>query len=138
MKILIDGREYDGAAQPFIGDLRLLKKEFGFGWGTVANTLAGLEEASDFVERLGDDDFTNAFVAWLWMARLRGGDRSCTRKDIEMLPLDALTIVPDEGPAEDDEVPTSAPTGSDRGASGEAKASTRSSTKTSKPRSTRG
>lgn len=144
MKLVIDGREYDAQRQPFLGDLRLLKKAFGFGWGTVAKRLEGLDSDADWSTLLDDVDFIEALLAWMWMARLRAGDRDCTVDEVRMTPLDSIAFkaeAGDEADEGDDAPPTSAPTGSDRGdapAASEAPASTARSTKKLKKPSTSG
>lgn len=118
MKLVIDGREYDPAAQPFLGDLRLLKPEFGFGWGEVVHRLEGIDEDANWIVLLDDDDFREALIAWMWMSRLRAGERECTAADAAMVGLDAIgwKLEPGDQPAEVDEsVPTSAPAVSSRG-----------------------
>lgn len=124
MKLIIDGREYDGTAQPFIGDLRLLKKEFGFGYGTVMQRLRSMNEDTDMLAMMDDQDWLDAFIAWMWMSRLRSGERTCTRADAEMVALDQVQMVPDkdddEGESADDAAPTSAPKASGRGSNGAA------------------
>jgi hypothetical protein len=140
VKLVINGVEYDATAQPFIGDLRLLKKEFGFGWGTVASRLAGINEDADMMSMLDDDDVLEALVAWMWMSRLRAGERATTRADVELTPIDSIRFVgePGDDADEGDAAPTSAPTDSGRGGAGEptTKQHRKPSTKTSKKPST--
>jgi hypothetical protein len=119
VKLVIDGREYDAQAQPYIGDLRLLKKEFGFGWGTVATRLQALNPDTDPLALLDDDDFLDALVAWMWMARLRAGERDCTREQAGMVDMSQMVWRAEPGDDEspvDDAAPTSARTGSAPGA----------------------
>lgn len=139
MKLVIDGREYDPQAQPFIGDLRLLKAEFGFGWGEVARRLQGLDQDADMLALLDDDATVEALVAWMWMSRLRAGERDVTRQLVEMTPLDAIAFKQEPGDElpGDDSVPTSARTGSVPGDDEPAKPiPSKASTKTSRKRST--
>lgn len=141
MKLVINGVEYDAAEQPFIGDLRLLKKELGFGWGTVAKRLGALNDDADMLAVLDDDDVLEALLAWMWMARLRAGERDVTFAQVGMTPIDSIKFKADPGDTADgsDAVPTSAPTGSGRGDDDAAdKPNPKPSTKTSKKPSTRG
>lgn len=148
MKLVIGVREFDVKAQPFIGDLRLLKTHFGFGWGTVATRLQSLDQDVDVMTLIDDDDFVEALQAWMFMARLRAGERDvqAVLEDVRMTPLDGFTFKAEPGdelPA-DGSVPTSAPADSSRGehepatvdAPSSEAPSTPSSTKTSKKRST--
>lgn len=116
MKLLINGRGYDPAAQPFIGDLRLIRQAFGFGWGEVAARLGGLSEDADMSALLDDDECVDALVAWIWMARLRAGERDVTVDDVRMTPLDGIIWIAepgDDAPVEaDDPVPSRARTDS--------------------------
>jgi hypothetical protein len=142
VKLVIDGREYDGTAQPFIGDLRLLRREFGFGFGTVIERMQKLSADTDALALLDDEEFTEALVAWMWMLRLRAGERTLTRADVELTALDQIQIIddePEDGAVEADPTPASEPMDSDRaGADVAAAGETRGSTKTSSRRSTRG
>ena len=113
MKIEIDGKSYSTDLQPFIGDLRRLKAEFGFGYGEVARRLSSLDEDSDMLTLIDDDKFLDALIAWVWMARLRAGERDVTKQDVEMLCIDDIKFVPEPGDeVKEDENPTSAQTGS--------------------------
>lgn len=114
MKLVIDGRTYDASAQPFIGDLRLIKKEFGYGYGTVIERVKKLD-VDNIADFLDDDDALEAFVAWLWMVRLRAGERDVTRADVEMTALDQIQWVPEPADETPDAAPTPAPTDSGRG-----------------------
>jgi hypothetical protein len=146
MKIVINGREFDASAQPFIGDLRLLNREFGFGWGEVAKRLSGIDDSADVLAMLDDEDITDALMAWMWMARLRAGERDVTIEEIRMTPIDAFTFKTEPGDElpEDGSVPTSAPLDG-RGAkpvpvpdvpkTGKQDRATKASTRTSKQRS---
>ncbi len=140
MKLVINGQEFDAGAQPFIGDLRLLRKEFGFGWGEVVKRLQGMDEDTDMFALLDDEGFLDALVAWMWMAKLRAGDRDTTREDMERVAIDQIQWIaePCDVLPEDESVPTSAPAGSARGAAAPepAPATTQGSTKTSTKRST--
>lgn len=135
--IVVAGNAYPVARQPFIGDLRLLKSTFGFGWGTVAKRLSGIE-AENFMELLDDQDFIEALLAWIWMAKMRAGEREVTLADVEQIALDDITFTGGDDEKEGIEAtPQSAPTGSGRGASkAPAASSTRASTKKSKKPST--
>lgn len=90
MKVVIDGTEYDASLQPFIGDLRLIKKEFGFGWGTVMTRMQELDTDQGVGALLDDDGFIEALVAWMWMVRRRAGESSLSRADAERVALDKI------------------------------------------------
>lgn len=115
MKVIIDGVEYDAAQQPFIGDLRLIKKEFGFGWGTVMARMQQLDIEVGVGALLDDDDFLDALVAWMWMIRRRAGQSDLTRAQAEAVALDQIQWV-SESADERDADPTQASdqTGSDQ------------------------
>lgn len=141
MKLVVDGVEYDGAAQPFIGDLRRLKKELGFGWGTVAKRLGALNEEADMLAVLDDEDVLEALLAWIWMARLRAGERDVTFADVELTAVDSIGFKNDPGDNDEagDAAPTSARTDSAPGDESDAEQpNPKTSTKTSKKPSTRG
>lgn len=136
MKLVIDGRTYDATAQPFIGDLRRLKQEFGYGYGTVIERVKKLD-VDNIADFLDDDDALEAFVAWLWMVRLRAGERDVTRADVEMLALDQIQWVAEPADETPDAAPIPAPTDSGRGdAEGKGTASKPRSTTPSKKPST--
>jgi hypothetical protein len=140
MRVRIGENEYDSALLPFIGDLRLLKKEFGFGFATVSERIGQLTQLEDPSPLFDDEDFLDAFVAWLWLMRLRAGERTVTRADIEAMPLDAVLLLGDDSPVpEEPPDPTTARTDSvpgDAKPKRVAKAQTAASTKTSKKPST--
>lgn len=117
MKLKIGDREYDGDVQPFIGDLRLLKAEFGFGWGTVADRMQKVSEEANALELIDDDEFVDALMAWMWMVRLRSGERDVTITDIRQTPLDSFVLLGDEPTAAEqvEPDPTSALTDSGQG-----------------------
>jgi hypothetical protein len=94
MRLIIDGREYDGSAQPFIGDLRLLKKACGFGYGTVIERMQKLDE-NNWLKMVDDDLFIEALIAWMWMSRLRAGERELTFEQAGMVALDQFQMVDD-------------------------------------------
>lgn len=102
MRLIIDGTEYDGSRQPFLGDLKLLKPAFGFGYGTVMQRLQSLDESSDMATLLDDVDFVEALLAWMYLARLRAGDRSVSVQDVRRTPLDGFQILPDDDPDDAD------------------------------------
>lgn len=142
MKVEIRDKTYNGDLLPFIGDLRLLKKEFGFGYSVVVEQMNRLFVSGEDFNKLADEEeWVEAFVAWLWMLLLRNGERSTTRADVELIPVNEVEIIPDQ-PIDEGEPPdpTSAPTDSDPGAEKAkpaAKQRTRASTKTSKNKSQR-
>lgn len=144
MKLVINGTTYDGQLQPFIGDLRLLKRTLGFGWGTVAERMQKIAPDADALALLDDEEFIDALLAWIWMTRLRSGERDLTFEQVAMTPVDQIQMLHDDPSAAqtaaadaDDADPTSAQTASGLGdAKPERKrASTKASSKTSNLRS---
>jgi hypothetical protein len=111
VKLRIDGREYDGSAQPFLGDLMQLKRRCGYGYGTVIDRMAGLDADANIKALLDDESFVEALIAWMWMSRLRAGERSLTFDEAGMVALDQIEFVRERGDkaAAADAVPTSAP-----------------------------
>lgn len=146
MKLVVNGVEYDGRLQPFIGDLRLLKRTLGFGWGTVAERMQRISPETDALALLDDEEFLDALLAWMWMVRLRAGERDVTFDQVLLTPIDDIRLLGDDPSAAEeaarDEDPTqaSAPTDSEpadapREARARASATRTSTSKTSKLRS---
>lgn len=95
MSLVINGRQYPNVA-PFIGDLRLLKREFGFGWAEVARRMSGIDDETPLIDLVDDEEFMDAIIAWMWMTRLRAGERDLTRTDVEQTPVDVIEFVDDD------------------------------------------
>lgn len=116
MKLVVNGVEYDGAKQPFIGDLRLLKPTVGFGWGTVIEHMSKIKPDASVTEVLDDDGFLTGLLAWMWMVRRRAGERDLTWDEVGCTAIDEIQLIGDDPSAAEEaaEDPTqaSAPTGS--------------------------
>lgn len=145
MKLIVKGVAYDGDASPFIGDLRLVKQEFGYGWGTVTKRLDAMPEHTTLADLFDDPELNDAFTAWMWMTRRRAGERDLTLDEVRETPWDEIELdYPPAEPVADGEFspdPTSAQTATALGdAQPPISAPRRASAKpkTSKPKSTRG
>lgn len=142
--VRVQDRTYDFDASPFLGDLRLLKKKFGFGWATVQARIAAVPDGTLWGEVFEDEEAGPALVARIWMMMLRAGNRDVTVEDLWNLPADEISFHANPDPATDDPGdepdPTSAQTASDLGDAADKAAKappTRASSKTPRRPSSR-
>lgn len=123
MKLVVGGVSYDGDSAPFLGDLRAMKKEFGLGYGTVIEQMRRVGK-EPFLALVDDDGFVAAIMAWMWVTRLRAGERDLSADTVRMTAIDDVRLVDDDDEVESgtdgeaDPTAPSAPTDSAAAAEG--------------------